>query len=180
VALSLKCFGQKIASNPFTAALDYPVIEPMLANLAKLYIDPTWLTKGTTLKVGMLCDYNLTILAGNRQRNHGNSLFPNSHVEGAIEAMLALTLEGTAVDALYDASRPTPPASPTQYALALEIPGTDHHTFKACLWGDFEYIHPMESTKDDVNQYKALFHGLLDMTSSAMLDVMVTTNQDEV
>jgi hypothetical protein len=184
IKLSAECFAKAVAPTDFTNSLTIPAVEPMVANQTKLYINPTWATRGNTQKTGLLRDFSLEIITGLHPQFHGNGLTFDVHGESYIDAMLKMTLEGNSVaDGYYDGFQ-----AGTPYAIRLKIIGSQigsgaTHSLVVDLWGKFEEMQPMGSEADGNNLHVALFHGLYDptpITGLAMLACTVTTNSNSV
>jgi hypothetical protein len=184
VKVTAECFAQDLAPCDFSGAATIPTVEPIVANQTKLYINPSWATRGATPATGLLRDFSLEIITGLQPKFHGNGLSFDVHGESYIDAMLKLTLEGNSdADTLYDGFQ-----SRTPYAIRLKTIGSQiangtTYSMIFDLWGRFEEMQPMGSEKDGNNLHVALFHGLYDPTPStglAMLACTVTINGNSV
>lgn len=183
VKVECGCFGKQITPTTFTGALTPTNGEAMIANLAKLYIDSTWATLGSTLKSDLLREFSVEILTGNHQKFYGNgSKMLSGYGEGFLDCMAALTFEGNAAaDGYFDGFQ-----AGTNYAIRLLIEGSqigtgDNHSLVLDMYGDFEEVIPMGGEQDGNNLHTLMFHTFSDgQATPHQFAMQVTTNQNTV
>lgn len=182
VKLEVEGFGKQISTSTFTA-LSPAAVEAAVANMVKIYIDPTWAALGTTQKTGLLQAFSIEILNGYHPKFHAAGVKTmTGHGEGYIDAMVTLTFEGGAeADAQWDAFR-----AGTQQAIRIEILGSqigtgDPYSLIVDLFGEYEEVIPLASEKEGNSLHTAIFHALDDgQATPHMLAVKVTTNNNAV
>jgi hypothetical protein len=181
VSLGWEGFGRQVTKTTFTGALTNPTVEPIVANMARLYLDTTWAGLGGTEKTSLLRDFDLQILNGAHPKFLGNSKTFTKHGEGYLEAMLTLTLEGGAdAIALYDLYR-----SRGRRAVQLKIEGSQigsgtKYYILVNLFADVEKAVPLSGDADGNTLYQVAFHGVYDPVGAAMIAVKVTTNASTI
>ena len=179
VSMTVECFGKQIDPTTFTGSLSNPVIEGMVANLVKLYIDSSWANLGNTQKTGLLRKYRIEIITGVHQKFQAAGVKTmTGHAENFIDVMWGLTFEGNSdADVLFDAYQ-----AMTAKALRLEILGSqigtgENHSLIIDTYGIFEEVMPMGDEKDGNNLHTAIFHGISDNEATPhMLGVQVITD----
>jgi len=170
-------FSRQLMPTTFTA-LTPPVVEPMNAKLARLYIDTAWAGIGATEKANILRGFDVEILTGTHPKFSGSgSKFFNLHGEGLIMVTAQLTLEGTSVaDAVFDAQQ-----AQTFQAVRLAINGPqigtgDPHSHVLDIGGIWESVSPLGGEDRGNNLHTATLRGLYDLTGTKLLQVNTTTN----
>jgi len=179
VSVTAECFGEQITPIILTPSLSNPTIEGMVANMAKLYIDSTWATLGTTQKKGLLRKYRIEIITGVHQKFWAEGVKTmTGHAESFIDAMWSLTFEGNSdADVLFDAFQ-----AMTAKAMRLEIIGAQigtgkNHTLTIDTYGKFEKVLPLDDEKDGNNLHTAIFTAISDNEATPhMLGVQVITD----
>jgi len=176
-------FGKQITPTTFTAALTPTNGEAMIANLAKLFIDSTWATLGSTQKTDLLREFSVEILTGNHPKFYANgSKLMSGYGEGFLDCLVALTFEGNAAaDGYFDGFQ-----AGTNYAIQLLIEGTqigtgEKHTLELDFFGDFEEAIPLASEQDGNNLHTLMFHTFSDgQATPHQFAMKVITNQNTV
>ena len=183
VSVEVEGFGKQIDASTFTVGLTPPTIEPMVANMAKLWIDANWAGLGGTQKTGLLRKYRIEILTGVHPKFWAEGVKTmTGFAESVIDVMWTLTFEGNAdADTLWDAYN-----AETAKALRLEILGSkigtgETHSLTIDTYGKFEEVIPLGDEKDGNNLHTALFHGISDNEATPhMLAVKVSTDINEI
>lgn len=179
-SLTWEGFGRQVTETTFTSIATNPIVEPIVPNLARLYIDTTWAGLGGTEKTGILRDFDFTLMNGAHPKFLGNSKTFTKHGESYLEAMLTMTLEGGAdANALYDLYR-----TRAKRAFRLKLPGSQigsgtTHLLQIDLWGDMKVI-PLSGDADGNSLYQVAVTGLIDETANDMIDISVTTNSQTI
>lgn len=183
VSLEAELFASGHDDVSFTASIARPVVEPMVANMAKWYMDGTWATLGTTQYAGLVRKYSVDIITGVHPKFWAEGTKKmTGHAEGAIEVMATFTFEGNsdavAIWSAYEAQ--------TKKAIRLEILGSqigtgDPHSLVVDIYGTFEEVIPLGEEANGNNLYTAVFHGMVDDQSVPhMLGVKVTTDVNAI
>jgi hypothetical protein len=181
VSLGWEGFGRQVVKSTFTGALTNPVVEPIVANMARLYIDPSWATLGATEKTNILRDFDFTLMNGVHPKFMGNSKTFTKHGEAYFEAMLTLTLEGGAeAIALYDLYRTRGRKAVQLKILGSVIGAGTAHSLIINLFADVEKAVPLSGDADGNSLYQIAFHGVYDPVSANMVSVKVTTNSNSI
>ena len=183
VTVEVEGFGNGLEDSAFTIGLTPPAIEPMVANMAKLWIDADWASLGSTQKTGLLRKYRVEILTGVHPKFWAEGVKTmTGFAESVIDVMWTLTFEGNSdADTLWDAWR-----AETAKALRLQILGSqigagENHSLMIDTFGKFEEIIPLGDEKDGNNLHTAIFHGISDNEATPhMLGVKVSTDINEI
>lgn len=182
VKIEAEGFGKQVTPTTFTSSINVLAVEPMVANLAQLYIDSTWAGLGGTKKSSLLREFSVELLNGCHPKFYGDAKTMSSHGYGAFEALVQLVLEGNSdADTIFDAYR-----AQTEYALRLQINGstivdtTSTHYLKMDFWGTFESVEPMAQEADGNSLHVATFHAYYGLTGTSILDVNVVTTVNTI
>jgi hypothetical protein len=176
-------FGRQVTPTTFTGGLSVPAMTDINAKLSRIYIDPTWATRGNTEKTSLMRAWELEILTGVHHKFLGSAdKFFTTHGESFIEAMLTLTYEGNATaDAEFDAYRAgTKQVIRVKIDSGIQIGSGLTHSILMDVWGAYENVIPLSEEDRGNNLHKAIFHGLYDGTGAQILDVQVVTNSNSL
>lgn len=178
VSMDATYFGRRLQTHAFTPALSQAPIVPMNAKLARLYMDPTWITLGTTELAGLLRGFQIEILTGVHPDFAGaaNTYF-TAHKEGYIDYTATFTLEGgTTAHALLAAQQAQ---TKKFFRLAINGPvigtGTPH-ALVFDMAGIPETVGPNDSADRGDNLSTIALHGVYDDTGAKGLQVQLTTD----
>lgn len=183
VKIDAAYFARQIARSSVTAGLSIPTMTTINGKLARLYKDTTWAGRGTTELTNILRDYELEVLTGNHAKFFGSGQqYFDDFGEDAQEAMLTLTLEGTAA---VNSTLHTDFQAGTFRAYSLKLNGPQIgtgtvHNFTANIWGFIEAIEPMSQRVNGNNLTKVLIHGLYDTTGATVHEYKITTNSNTI
>lgn len=183
VKVEVECFGRQIKPTTFTSSLGLSDGTPMVANMAKFYVDGTWANLGNTEKPGLLREYSIEILTGLHAKfsGAGTKYFYN-HGESYPDLMATFTFEGNSdADALFDAYQAQTPSALRLQLLGPQIGSGDSHCLQLNMYGSFEEIIPLGSEQDGNNLHTAVFHAYSDDQSTPhSFAALVTTDSDAV
>ena len=183
VKVEAELFARQVTPGAFTASQVAHTPEAMIANLTKIYVDPTWAALGSTQKTNILREFSIEILTGLHPRWHGETKTFSDHGEGSIDVMGTFTFEGNSeADTLFDAFQA---GTPKAIRLMTEggVIGTSliKHSLTLDLYGIFEEIIPMGSEQDGDNLHTAVFHCISDgQATPHMLGVKVSTSNQTI
>lgn len=171
-------FSRQLTPTTFTGALSLPVVEPMNAKLARLYVDTAWSGIGGSELANVLRGFDIEIITGVHPKfsGSGNKYF-NAHGEGLITATAQFTVEGTsAADALFDAQQ-----AGTFQAVRLQINGGQigsgsNHSLKLDIGGVWESVSPLGGEDRSDNLHTATLVDQYDSTGAKLLQVATVTN----
>ncbi len=183
VSLGWEGLGRQVTKSTFTGALSNPAVEPIVANMARLYMDATWANVGTTEKTSLLRDFDFQLMNGVHPKFLGNSKTFTKHGQSYLEAMLTLTIEGGAeAVAMYDLYR-----SRARKAFQLKIEGSQimagsaNYSILINIFADVEKAVPLSGDADGNTLYQIALHGVYDPTGSgAEIAIKVTTNANTI
>jgi hypothetical protein len=183
VSLGWEGMGRQVAKGTFTGGLSNPVIEPIVANVAKLYMDATWANVGNTEVTNILRDFDFQLLNGVHPKFLGSTKTFTKHGESYLEAMLTLTVEGGAnAIALYDLYR-----NRGRKAFQLKIEGSQimagsaNYSILINMFADVEKAVPLSGDADGNSLYQVALHGVYDPTGSgAEIAIKVVTNNNTI
>ena len=180
VAIEAEAFGRQLSPTTFTGALSLPTVENMNAKLARLYVNPSWATVGTTEKVGILRGFEAEILTGVHPKFWGSAnKYLDSHGEDVISAMLTLDLEGGAVaDGFWDDLRSQALAVARLEILGSQIGTGTPHRLAIDVGGKWSDVTPQSEYDKGNTLYKAVLQSLYETTGAKVCQVSVTTNQN--
>jgi hypothetical protein len=177
VTLELDCFGKQVTPVSFTAAIAPFVGTPMIANMAQVYLDPSWATVGTTKKTGLFREFDIEFTNGLHQQYNGDGLAMTKHGEGYFDAIVTLTFEDTSeAGTIWTNFR-----AQTPQALRLELPGAligtgEASRFRADLWGEWEDVRRMDSEDEGDDLCVGVFHTILTPDAANFMAVDVVTD----
>jgi len=171
--------GKQTTPTTFTPTLTLPAQELMVANLTKIYIDPTWANVGLTQKTGLLREAHVELLFGVELLFHGAAKTIDAHRQNFIAAAANFVFEGnTDADVLYDAQQAATPKVIRIRNEGAQIGAGSNHTLDLDLYGVFEDVQPMGQESDGDDLHTALFHTLYDTTGAKAFQAeVITTNQ---
>jgi hypothetical protein len=162
VSVEVGCFGKQVTPITFTAAIAPFVGTPIIANMAQIYLDPSWATLGATKKSGLFRDFDVEFTNGLHPQFNGDGLAMTKHGEGFFEAIATFTFEDTTeAGTIWTNFR-----AQTPQALRLDLPGAQIGTgffnrFRADLWGAWEDVRPMDSEDEGDDLCVGVFHAIL-------------------
>lgn len=181
VPIEATLVGKQVTPVTFTGALALPSTELMVANLTKLYIDPSWATVGATVQTGLLREVHVELLFGVELLHHGAAKTIDAHRQNFIAAAMNLVLEGnSAADALYDAQRAVTPKVIRVHCEGAQIGTGTKHSLDLDVWGVFDEVQPMGQESDGDDLHTAVFHSLYDPTGAKTFQAAVTTTKATV
>ena len=176
VKIEADYFGRQHTNAVFTAALAPMPTTIMNAKLATLFIDPTWLTVGTTEKAGILRAFDLEVLGGAYPKFNGANVETfTSHDQGPMSAMLALTLERGVDSEALRAAIGTFKVARLKIAGPLIGGGINPHSFTVDLGGYIEDVIAMAQTDRGGKLDTAVIHGQYDPTGAKLIVPKVVT-----
>ncbi|RJX20820.1 MAG: hypothetical protein C4570_03425 [Ammonifex sp.] len=178
VAIEVDYFGRQHTATTFTPALTAPSAEYMTAKTARLYLDTAWAGIGVTEKTGVLRGFDIEILTGAHPKMLGDAnKYFNTHGQGFISAMMALTLErGATSDALWDAMRAKTFQAARLLLTGSQIGTGDNHSLSIDVGGIFTEAVPMAQEDRGNNIDTFVLASKYDATGAKILDVNVTTD----
>jgi hypothetical protein len=178
VAIEGEWFARQLAKNAFTGALSLPVVEPMNAKTARLYVDTTWAGVGATEQANSLRKFDVEILTGVHPKFLGAAdKFFTIHGEGDFEFKAILDLEGTDLaSAIRDAKDAGTLAVVRLTVTGAQIGTGTPHKLTLDLGGFWEDVKPLASEDRGSNITQAVLHGTYDPTGAKGLQCTVTTN----
>ena len=181
VSVEAGLIGKQLTSTTFTAALSLPTREPIIGNLAKVYLDPSWATVGSTLKSGILREYSAEIQFGVEQLHHGAAKTVDSQRQGYLGGMMQFTFErGAEAEAIFDAFN-----AQTFKVMRLRLEGGQigtgvNHKIDIDMGGYFSAVDPWGQEDQGFGLYTATFQALYDGTGAKALQAEVVTNANAI
>lgn len=180
VNLEADFFGRQLATTTFTAGLTPPVLEPLNAKFARLYLDNLWSDVGETELANLLRNFDIEIITGLHPNFAGSAAKTfNAHAEGIISVLGTFTIEGgSTANGLLTAQQ-----AGTFKAARLEINGSQigsgvSHKFSFDFGGTFEDVTPIASADRGDNLATFVLHGFYDLTGTKLLQWNVITNSN--
>lgn len=170
---------QRTGTAGFTAGLTLPTPETINAKLARMYLDTTWGSVGTTEKTGLLRAFEVEILTGLHPKFHGGAYrYFDTHAEGAFEVMASFTFEGNSdADAIWDAFNSQSLAVVRLSITGAQIGTGGFHNLTLDVGGKWEEVTPIGEEANGNNLHTAVLHGIYDATGAKLLQASVITNQ---
>jgi hypothetical protein len=177
VVIACEAFGKQVAKSTVTAAILPLAATGIMANTAKLWIDSTWATLGTTQKSGLLRGGSIELATGNHPKflGSGNKVF-DSHGEGYLSLTGNLILEGGAgAVAIYDDF-----AAGTHRAMRLSFTGPQigtgtPHSLIVDMFVAFDEVIPLSGFADSNTLYAVTFSGIDDNAATPHIFGVKTT-----
>jgi len=178
VNIEVDFFSRQLTPTTFTGSIVPPVVEPLNAKLARIYVDSAWAGVGGTELANLLRGFDIEIISGLHPKfsGSGNKYF-NAHGEGLIMATAQFTFEGlAAADALFDAQQ-----AATFQVVRLAINGGqigtgDNHNLSIDIGGIWESISPLGGEDRSDNLHTATLVDKYDITGAKLIQVQTTTN----
>lgn len=183
VTVEVEGFGKQIDASAFTVGLTPPAVEPMVANMANLWIDSDWASLGGTQKTGLLRKYRIEILTGVHPKFWAEGVKTMTGFdESVIDVMLALTFEGNAeADLQWDAYNAETAKAFRLQILGSQIGAGENHSLTVDIYGKYEEVVPLGDEKDGNNLHTAIFTGISDNEATPhMLAVKVSTDINQI
>ena len=181
VSLEAGLIGKQLTSTTFTGALSLPTREPILGNLAKIYLDPSWANVGVTQKSGILREYSAELQFGVEQLHHGAAKTVDSQRQGYLAWLLQFVFErGAEAEAIFDAFQ-----AQTFKVMRLAIEGSQIgtgvvHSVKIDMGGHFVAVDPFGQEDEGFGLYTATFEALYDGTGAKAIQASVSTNTNAI
>lgn len=175
--VSADCFARQVTPATLTPALTVPTVEPILANMVRIYLDSTWAGLGGTEITGHLTDFSWQLETGLQTRWRGNSKLFASHYETGFAVKVNLTAEADAQsDLYYDYLQ-----AQTAKFLRIKIDGaqigtgTNYNlTLDTCVVP--EQAIPLANEDAGLDLSTVVFRNLYDTVGSKSFKVLVTSN----
>lgn len=168
LSVTAEIFGRFPQKNAFTASLAHPVVNEIIANYLRIYIDDSWANLGTTQKNGLITSGRIRINTGLNPAKYANGTLDYdgfTESKRSMEIELNMTNEATQITE-YDAY-----VANSLRAIRLDfvgpiITGADrymlrfdmlgHYTQDPQLFsdrdGDNIVVHKLESATDGTNE----------------------------
>jgi len=181
VSLDVGLLGKQLTSTTITPAIALPTREPIIGNLAKIYLDPSWATVGATQKTGILREYSSELQFGVEQLHHGAAKTVDSQRQGYLGGMFQFVFErGAEAEAIFDAFN-----AQTFKVMRLRLEGGQigtgvNHKIDIDMGGYFEAVDPWGQEDQGFGLYTATFHPLYDGTGAKAIDVNVVTSTNAI
>lgn len=178
VKISCETFGGEITPISAFTVLSPIVGEPMSANLTNFFIDSAFADLGDTKVTDLIHEYSIEILTGIYPRFEAKGVkTPTSFGESYIDMMMTLTMRGSSVaDGLWDDMRAETPRAIRCQILGSKIGTGENHTLNLGCYGKFEKVIPMDGDQDGDDLTTAIFHNLLDGSSSVEISLITDIN----
>ena len=183
VKIEAELFGKQITGTTFTSLSPTASLEPVIANKTKIYLDSTWATLGTTIKSGLLRNWDIEILTGvHAVFDADGTLTLSGHGEGALDAILTMTVENNAAgDALWDDFRAGTARAIRIITEGSQIGSGTNHSLVFDIYGKFEDAVPMGADADGNDLTTLVFRAMNDLQSTQhAFGVKVTTTLNAI
>ena len=180
VKIDADLFGKQITGTTFTS-LTPGTVEPIIANKTKMYLDSTWATLGTTVKAGLLRNWEIEILTGvHPVFDADGTLTMSTHGEGVLDAILTMTVENNALgDALWDDFRAGTARAIRIITEGSQIGSGSNYSLTFDIYGKFEEAVPMGADADGNDLTTLVFRAMNDAQSTQhAFGVKVVTNHN--
>jgi hypothetical protein len=169
-------FGRQNTNTTFTTGLSPIGLNLMSAKLTQIFIDSLWADAGDTEKTNLLRAWDLEIIGGAHPVFNGGNLETfNSHEQGPISFMLALTVQrGADSEALR--------AAQGQFKVVrLQVNGPvigtgENHMLQFDLGGYIEDVIAMAEEDQGGKLDTLVLHGMYDATGAKLIVPKVITN----
>jgi hypothetical protein len=184
VKIEASGFGKQITPTTYTASINLLAAdaEPMIANLAKIYVDPTWATLGSTQKTALLREFKIEILTGLHPKFYGDGTKMISDFgQGYLDCLASFTFERSSAEdtLIFDSFQ-----AETKKAIRFMVEGTQigtgaKHSITIDMFGTFEEVIPIGTDVEGNNLDTAIFHTHSDgLASPHHFAVKVVTNKN--
>ncbi len=178
VSVEAELIGKQLTSTTLTPAIALPTREPMLGNLAKIYLDPSWANVGVTQKTGILREYSAELQFGVELLHHGAAKTVDALRQSYLGGLLQFVFEkGAEAEAIFDAFQ-----AQTFKVMRLAIEGSQIgtgvvHSVKIDIGGYFTAVDPWGQEDQGHGLYTATFGGeIYDATGAKAVQALVSTN----
>lgn len=178
VVIEAGFFARQWTAASFTSALALPSTTLMNAKLARIYLDTSWASVGTTEKTNLLRGFEIEILTGLHHKFTGSGdRYFTIHGEGEFAVMAAFTFErGASSDAIWDLMN-----SQALSVVRLEIAGPqigtgDPHSLVIDIGGTWEDVIPISSEDRGNNIDTGMLVSQYDPVAKKLFQLSVTTN----
>lgn len=179
VNIACECFGRQVTASTATASINPLAVNEIHGNTAKIWIDSTWATLGTTQKTGLLRGGNIEIATGNHPKwlGAGNKYF-DSYGEGFADLTGSFIFEGgAAAKGYWDDFQ-----AGTHRAIKLSFTGPQigtgtYYSLILNMFVAFDEVIPLSGFADGNTLYAVTFSAIDDNQATPHnFGVLVTTN----
>lgn len=176
--ISCEAFGQFVSKSTFTASILPLPINLINGNSAKIWIDSTWATLGTTPKTGLMRSGQIQIATGNHPKPPSGQNYFSNYGEGFLEVSGSFVFEGGA-DAI---ARWDDFAAGTHRAVRVSFTGPQigtgtNYSLIYDMFVAFDEVIPLSGFAEGNTLYAVTFMGISDnLATPKMLGVKATTN----
>lgn len=177
--IQAQLFNRQITPGAFTGALTNPtLIEPIIANMTKIYMDANWAGLGGTLQPSTLIDYSIVMLNGVSPRFNGGSKLFDHHVESYIDFTATFTVEGNATAySIFQLMQAQTPKAIRVTTLGSQIGTGLNFTHQIDMYGYWSQVIPLASNSNGSNFYSCVFSSLTDdLATPHMIAPIVISN----
>jgi hypothetical protein len=175
--LETTLFGRQISTGAFEA-LAIPTVEPMMANMTRVYYDELWADLGTNPVDNILKNVSIKIVTGVHPQFHGSTaLYFDTHAEGILMPVFEFTFErGEDSDGFWDDYRAQTPMCIRVAVTGGQIGTGDDHSLMLDMYGIWDTIEPIAEEQDDDILDTGVFVPLYDAVGAQTFQALVTTD----
>lgn len=183
VTVTANGFGRQVTVGALTSALTIGTVEPMVANMAQLWVNNSFAVLGSGSAIAnTLVDWNIEVFGGVHPKffADGQRYF-STHGQNDVYLVAAFTFEGNSTaDAYYDLFQ-AGTAKAIRFKLTSGtsyITGTTPYSITIDAYGKFEEVMPMASDRDGNSLHTAIFRSMDDGTNA--IKVTVVSNNSAI
>jgi hypothetical protein len=158
-----------------TTAAAVTSVEPIVANLAQLWVNNTFAVLGSGAAVAnTLVDFNIEISGGVHPKFMADGqLYFSTHGQTDVGLVATFTFEGNSTaDGYYDLYRAQTAKAIRFKVTGAIISGSIVHTLQIDAYGKFEEVIPMAGDRDGNSLHTAIFRSMSDGTNSVKVTVI--------
>ena len=177
VTITANGFGRQVTVGAMTSSLTIGTVEPMVANMAQLWVNNTFAVLGSGSAISQtLVDWNIEVFGGVHPKFFADGArYFSTTGQNDIYLVAAFTFEGNSTaDGYFDLFQ-AGTARAIRFRLTSGtsyITGTTPYSINIDAYGKFEEVIPLASDRDGNSLHTAIFRSMDDGTNAIRITVV--------